>query len=329
MAARILRWGLLSTAKINRALIEGISHSNSSQVAAVASRSADKANAYAHEWNIPESYGSYEALLADPNIDVIYVSLPNSLHVEWTVKAAQAGKHVLCEKPIALSPDRVDEILAAASENGVFVAEAFMYRHHPQTLKVKEIVESGALGDVQLIRGDFSFQLKNPENVRWDAELGGGSVWDIGCYPISYARYVLDAEPEEVFGWQLSSPTEVDVSFTGQMRFGKDVHAQFFSSFQTPLRSRIEIIGSEGSLDVPEPYKPGERENLYLNKQGRIETISVKGQHLYLGEVQDMENAILHGGQLRLSLTDSKNNVTVISALLESAAQGKSVFLSN
>ena len=191
----VLNWGLLSTAKINRALIKPLRASKRTRLLGVASRSQSSAEAYASEWKIPRAYGSYEAMLADPEIDVVYNSLPNHLHAEWTVKALQAGKHVLCEKPLALTVAEVDRIIAASNETGKIATEAFMYRHHAQTLKIKEIVDSNLIGQVQLIKGAFTFTLTREGDYRLIKEYGGGSLWDVGCYPISFARMVVGEEP--------------------------------------------------------------------------------------------------------------------------------------
>lgn len=322
-----LNWGLLSTAKINRALIGPLTASPRTRLLAVASRSVSSAEAYAREWKIPRAHGSYEALLADPEIDVIYNSLPNNLHAEWTVRALRAGKHVLCEKPLALTLAEVDAIFAAARETGRVVAEAFMYRHHPQTLKVKEIVESGVLGKLQLIKGAFTFTLTREDNYRMNLEMGGGSIWDVGCYPISYTRFIVGAEPLEVFGWQVTGAGGADDSFIGQMRFAQDVHAQFDSGFKSPFRSHMEIVGSMGSLVVPVPFKPGRNEKIFLTREDKMETIKIAGQELYLGEVDDMTDAILTGRLPRVTLADSRGNTATILALLESAKTGKPITL--
>ncbi len=327
MTGRVLNWGLLSTARINRALIPAINASKRTRVLAVASRSKSSAGAYAREWKIPRAHGSYEALLADPEIDVIYNPLPNHLHAEWTIKALRAGKHVLCEKPLALTLAEVDAMSAAARETGRVLAEAFMYRHHPQTLKVKEIVDSGAHGTLQLIKGSFTFALTREGNYRFQKEMGGGSIWDVGCYPISYARMLAGAEPLEVFGWQVTGPGGADMTFVGQMRFANDVHAQFDCGFQSPLRSFLEIVGSEGSLVVPKPFKPGRGERIFLTREDKTETIKIPGQELYIGEVEDMADAVLLGRPPRVSLTDSRANTAAVLALLESARSGKPVLL--
>jgi len=327
MANKVLHWGLLSTARINRALITPLRASKRNQLLAVASRTQESAEKYAHEWKIPRAHGSYEALLADPEIDVVYISLPNHLHAPWTIKAVEAGKHVLCEKPLALSVEEVDAVQSAARRHERVVMEAFMYRHHPQTLKVQEVVKSGTLGPLKLIRGSFSFALSREGDVRLDPAMGGGSIWDIGCYPISYARTVVGAAPLDVFGWQVIGPTGIDDTFVGQMRFDHDLLVQFDSSFVIPFHAFMEIVGSEGTLNIPRPFKPETDEKIYLTRGEKTETIKVKGQELYIGEVENMADAILLGQEPRISLNDSRVNVAVICALLESARTGKVVKL--
>ncbi len=324
---KILNWGLLSTAKINRALIKPLRASKQTRLLAIASRSISSAESYAREWNIPRAHGSYEALLADPDVDVIYNSLPNHLHAEWTIKALRAGKHVLCEKPIALTLEELDAMTLAAKESGKILAEAFMYRHHAQTLKVKEIVDSGVLGKLQLIKGAFTFTLTREGNFRWMEEMGGGSIWDVGCYPISYARMIVGAEPVDVFGWQSTIASGSDDSFIGQMRFKDGIHMQFDSGFKSPSRSFIEIVGTEATLNIPDPFKPGLKNEIYLNRNDEIQTIKINGSELYLGEVEDMCNAILNHQPPRISLTDSRGNSAAILALLRSAESEKPVSL--
>ena len=322
-----LNWGLLSTAKINRALIKPLNASKRTRLLAVASRSISSAEAYAREWNIPRAHGSYEALLADPEIDVIYNSLPNHLHAEWTIKALRAGKHVLCEKPFALTLAEVDAMSQAAHETGKVLAEAFMYLHHAQTLKIKEIVESGVLGKLQLIKGAFTFTLTREGNYRWMEEMGGGSIWDVGCYPISFARMIVGAEPVEVFGWQLTGQGGSDEFFFGQMRFKDEVHMQFDCGFKSPSRAFIEIVGTDATLNIPDPFKPGRKNEIYLNRNNEMQTIKIKGDELYSGEVEDMCDAILKNQPSLISLADSRGNIAAILALLKSAKSGKPVSL--
>jgi len=318
-----LNWGLLSTAKINQALIKPLRASKQTCLLAVASRNISSAETYARAWNIPHAHGSYEALLADPEIDVIYNSLPNHLHAEWTIKALQAGKHVLCEKPFALTLAEVDAMSQAARETGKIAAEAFMYRHHAQTLKVKEIVDSGALGKLQLIKGSFTFTLTRENDIRSKEETGGGSIWDVGCYPISYARMIVGAEPVEVFGWQVTGTGGADESFVGQMRFDNGIHAQFDSGFTSPFRSMIEIVGTDASLHIPHPFKPGKTTEIILSRGDKQEKIKIKGNELYLGEVEDMCDAITHKKTQHISHADSRGTIAAILALIESAKIGK------
>lgn len=328
MGEQVLNWGILSTARINRALIPPLRESPRNRLAAVASRDAAKAAQYASEWGIPRAFGSYEALLADPEIDVVYISLPNHLHKEWSIKAAQAGKHVLCEKPIALSPEDVDEMAASAQAHGVVIAEAFMYRHHPQTLKVQEMIAGGAIGDLQLIRGGFTFFLDRPGDVRLQPAAGGGSIWDVGCYPISFARAVAGgAAPVEVVGWQELGPTGVDVAFYGQMRFANGVHAQFDCGFNAAYRTPMEFVGTEGSLTLTRSFKPDAGGRVYLTRGDASELVAIPDRPLYLGEVEDMADAALLGKAPRISLADSRANITTIRGLLRSAQEGHAIKL--
>ena len=321
-----LRWGFLSTARINQALLPPLRSSARNELTAVASRDLERAKVYADERNIPRVFGSYEAMLADPDVDVIYNPLPNSMHTEWTIKATQAGKHVLCEKPLAITIEEVDAITAAAQQAGVVVMEAFMYRHHPQTLKVKELVERGAIGKLQLIRGSLTFNISDENDVRLNSSLGGGSIWDVGCYPISYARLIAGAEPVEVFGWQKTGAgSGVDESFFGQLHFSNDVYAQFDCGFRTPQRTHLELIGDKGSITIKVPFTPKLNEEIIVTNGAEKQVITIPGEDLYLGEVENMADAILHVHNPRMSLADSRSNVATIKALLRSAQEGKPI----
>lgn len=320
-----LRWGLLGTARINRAVIPALRASVRNRLVAVASRRPGPAQAYAKEWGIGRAHGSYEELLADPEVDVVYVPLPNALHAEWTLRAIRAGKHVLCEKPICTSVEDVDAVTQAARGAGVVVAEAFMYRHHPQTARVVEMVRSGALGRPRLLRGSFSFSLTRPGDVRLDPALGGGSLWDVGCYPLGFARTVLGCEPVRFQGAAQMGPTGVDLTFAAQLVFPGDVLVQFDCSFAAPFRAVMEIVGEEATLAVPQPFKPGEAAVLVLRRGDLTESITVPRAGLYEGEVEDLADAILDGKPPRVSLADSRANVAAIVALLASAASGKAV----
>ena len=327
MPQKKLHWAILSTARINRAIIPPLRSSKRNELVGVSSRSQERAQTYAQAMGIPRAYGSYEAMLADAEIDVIYIPLPNSLHAKWTIAAAKAGKHVLCEKPLAMTEDEVADIAAAARHYGVVVAEAFMYRHHPQTLRVKELVDNGSIGKLRFVRGSFSFNLTRAGDIRLNPALGGGSIWDIGCYLINYTRYLIGSEPEEVFGWQIPGPGGVDMTFVGQMRFAGDIYAQIDCSFQASYRSQVEIVGDAGMISIPHPYKPGRYAKIFLTSGDEIQSIPIRGRDLYAGEVEDMADAILLGKEPRLSLEDSRGNVSTIVSLLRSAREKQPVYL--
>ena len=328
MTNQTLRWGLLSTARINQALIGPLRSSKRNTLTAVASRSQDNADVYARENSIEKAYGSYDAMLADPEIDVIYNPLPNHLHAEWTINAIEAGKHVMVEKPIALTVAEVEAMDAAAKKHRRVVAEAFMYRHHPQTLHIVEMINTGKLGAIKFVRGSFSFQLNRPGDIRLDPALGGGALWDVGCYPLNFTRTVLGADPVEVFGRQVTGSTGIDETFIAQLRFPGDVYAQFDCSFVIPFRSVMEVMGTMGRLAIPAPFKPGEKEHILLTRpNGVIDTITIPGEPLYIGEVEDMADAVLLGKTPRVSLADSRSNVATILALFESSRTGKPVTL--
>jgi predicted dehydrogenase len=322
-----LRWGLLSTARINRSVIPPIRGSVRSELHAVASRDVVKAKEYAKEWHIPHAVSTYEELLAREDIDAIYNPLPNHLHAEWSIRAAEAGKHVLCEKPLALTLDEVDQMMAAAKKHKVVIAEAFMYKHHPQTLKVLELIEQETIGELLLIKGAFTFNLDRPDDVRWVPEWGGGSIWDVGCYPISFSRLVANAEPVEVFGWQITGSTGIDVVFSGQMRFASGLLAQFDCGFRAPYRTSMEIVGTRGSIELGSPFKPAGGEWIKIKRGDSVDKIRSPEYELYRGEIEDMERAVLDGQAPRIPLENSRANVATILALLESAHSGQAVRL--
>jgi predicted dehydrogenase len=322
-----VRWGLLSTARINRSVIPPIRGSVRSELRAVASRDVVRAKEYAKEWHIPHAYGKYEDLLADENIDAIYNPLPNHLHAEWSIRAAEAGKHVLCEKPLALTLDEIDQMAAAAKKHNVVIAEAFMYKHHPQTLKVLDLIEQETIGELLLIKGAFTFNLDRPDDVRWVPDWGGGSIWDVGCYPISFSRLVANAEPVEVFGWQVTGSSGVDVVFSGQLRFASGLLAQFDCGFRAPFRTAIEIVGAKGSIELGSPFKPAGGEWIEIKRGDCVEQLRSPEYELYRGEIEDMEQAVLDGHAPRISLANSRANVATILALLGSARTGYPVRL--
>ena len=300
------------------------------RLVSVAGRDEAQRVEFAERFGFERHAAAWEDVVADPDVEIVENLLPNNLHAAPVIAAARAGKHVLCEKPLALAVDDVDRMAAAAGEGGVVVAEAFMYRHHPQTAKVRELVRSGAIGTLRLVRGSFTFALSRPEDVRLDPALGGGCLWDVGCYPVSYARLLAGAEPAEVMGWAVRGPTGVDEAFTGHMRFAAgpgqpDVLAQFDCGFRMPYRTHVEAVGSEGVIAVARPYRPLPRETVTVTRGDEVTAVDVEGPEPYRGEVEDMADAVLLGRAPRVSLGDSRGNVAALVALLRSAEEGRPV----
>jgi len=239
-----------------------------SELVAIASRDRDRAEAYAREWSIPRAIGGYQALLDDPGIDAIYIPLPNTDHVPWTLAAIAAGKHVLCEKPLALTAADVDRIALAANAAHVIVEEGFMYRHEPLTARVVSMIRDGAVGSVRAIVSGFTFALETEHNIRLDPALGGGSLWDVGSYPVTYAQLIMGHEPKMVFGTANWHSSGVDEEFSGLLRFDEGATANIYAGFRVAYRTWLEILGNDGALTVPNPFRPGPLETLELERNG-------------------------------------------------------------
>jgi len=251
--ADTVKWGIVSTADINRKVIPGAKASPKVDLVAVASRTQDRADAYALEWGIERAYGSYDALLRDPEIEAVYISLPNTLHCEWSIRAVQAGKHVLCEKPLSRHVDDVEAAFDAAERAGRLLSEAFMYRHNSQTRRLKELVDDGAIGELRLIRSTFSYGLYDEGNIRLRTEVEGGALMDVGCYNVSGSR-LLGGEPERAFGEAWFGPSGTDWVLAGTLRFPNDVLATFDCGTALAERDELEAVGSEGSLFLDDPW---------------------------------------------------------------------------
>jgi D-xylose 1-dehydrogenase (NADP+, D-xylono-1,5-lactone-forming) len=316
-----VRWGILSTARINRPVIAAARASDRTELVAVASRDQARADAYARENEIERAHGSYEALLADADVEAVYISLPNSLHVEWTIRVLEAGKHVLCEKPLDRRPDEVERAFEAAERAGLILMEGFMWRHHSQTRALEEVVRSGRIGEPRVVLTRFSFPLDDPENIRMRPELDGGGLMDVGCYCISGARLV-GGEPELVFGRQLVGPTGVDVRFAATLLFPGDVLGQFVCGMDIPFSARLEVVGSEASAVVPDPW---------LCRDPHIEIgderIDVEDADRYQLELENMSDAIRGEGEPLLDRADAIGQARTIDALYRSAETGAAVSL--
>ena len=325
-----VRWGLISTAHINNQLIPIIQNSPRGELAAVASRSEETSKAYASQWGIPQAFGSYEAMLESGSIDVVYISLPNHLHAEWSIRAIQAGVHVLCEKPFALTLEEVDAVISASQKYHRTAAEAFMYRHHPQTKIVGDMVHGGNLGDVLLFRGDFSFQIKPVNGIRLVPEYGGGALWDIGVYPVSFAQYIFGSIPEWVCATQvIGEESGVDETFSGLMYYDKDKSALISCSFRSPYYNQAEVIGTQGRLVLTRPFNHYEsgRHLYFYPDQGDPYEIPVPEEELYSGEIEDMHDVILEGKKPYLTLDETRDHIKTALALYESAQKGSVVHL--
>ncbi|MBD0290655.1 MAG: Gfo/Idh/MocA family oxidoreductase [Thermoleophilia bacterium] len=318
------RVGLLSTARINREILAGASQSDAVDVVAVASRERSRAEAYAREWGLARAYGSYDDLLADPEVDGVYNPLPNSLHVPWSERSLAAGKHVLCEKPLSRHLCEAQRAFALAEERGLVLMEAFMYRHHPQTRRVRELVTGGAIGRLRAIRSAFSFPLSDRTNIRMLAELDGGSLMDVGCYCVSGSR-LLAGEPELVQAVQVLDDGGVDLAFHGTMRFPRDVVAQFHSSFVAPSRQVLEAIGEEGMLLVEAPWRQDWGGDVLLARGGKVERIDVPAANAYRLELENLAAAARGEALPLLGREDALAQASAIEALYRAAAQGGSV----
>jgi predicted dehydrogenase len=319
-----MRLGLLSTALINQKILDGAAGSAAVAVVAVGSRDADRAAAYAREHGIERAHGSYEALLADPAVDAVYVSLPNGMHHTWTMHALRAGKHVLCEKPYSRRPAEVEEAFAFAGSARLVLMEAFMYRHHPQTREIERIVREGLLGRVVSVQARFTFPLTDLTNVRALPELDGGALMDVGCYCVSGSRLVA-GEPVSVLAEQVTGPTGVDMGLYGTMRFADDVVAQFESSFLAPQRQFLQAVGEEGVLTVESPYRidwPGEAR---LARGDEVKVLDVPEADSYRLQLENLADAIAGAAAPRLGRDDALGQARAIEALYRSAAEGRTI----
>jgi len=321
-----VRWGLMSTAAINDYVLRGCAGSELVAFAAVASRSAEKAQAWAAARGIPRAHGSYEALLEDPDVEAVYISLPNSLHVEWSVRALEAGKHVLCEKPLGREARQVAAAFAASERAGRLLAEAFMYRFHPQTARIRELIADGAIGEVRFVRSSHSFAMADPSgDVRTSVALEGGALLDVGCYCVSAFR-LFAGEPERVVGHAVAGASGVDLRFYGTLLGAGGVVGQFDCGMDMPLRNALELVGSDGAIAVADPWHcPDEPFELW--RGGRRELVHVAAVDPYRAELEALSRAIRGDGPLEHGREDALAQARVVEALFASDAAGAAVDL--
>jgi xylose dehydrogenase (NAD/NADP) len=322
----VTTWGIISTADINRKVIPGAKESPKVEVVAVASRDQARAEEYAREWDIERAYGSYDALLADPEIEAVYISLPNTMHVGWSIKSLEAGKHVLCEKPLTRRPEEAEAAFDAADRAGRFLMEAFMYRHNPQTKKLRALIDEGAIGELRLIRSAFSYSLYDRENIRLRTDVEGGAVMDVGCYCISGSRLAAGGEPVVAYGQAWYGDSGTDWVFTGSLRFPDDVLATFDCGTAMPERDELEVIGSEGSLFLDDPWHcvvPV----IEHRREGGVERIELDPAASYRLQLENLSDAIRGEGEPLLGRRDSLGQARTLDALHRSAQTGEPVTL--
>lgn len=319
------RWGILGTAEISREIIRGIREGDGGELRAVASRDIDKAERWAGEHDIPLAFGSYADLLRSGEVDLIYNPLPNSLHARWTVEALNAGHCVLCEKPIALNAQEAQAIADAAERNGLHVAEAMMYRFHPQWNRIFELIQSGVIGRVETLHSQFTFMLDDPAANPASSELGGGALMDVGCYCVDFSRMIAGSEPVRVCA--LEKRKQVDETMVGLLEFPGGVLAHFETSITNYERHRAEIAGAEGSIVLPSPWIPGdEAADIVLNRADHApETIRVPPANSYQLEVEEFVAVANGEAAPARPIADAVANMQAIDALFCSAREWAAV----
>jgi D-xylose 1-dehydrogenase (NADP+, D-xylono-1,5-lactone-forming) len=318
---KITRWGILSTARIARkAMIPALKASPFAQVVAISSRNSEKCRRIADEVNIPKAYASYEAMLADPEIDAVYNPLPNHLHKAWSIRAAEAGKHILCEKPLALNADEIQAMIAAAEANGVQLMEAFMYRYHPRFQAARQLVCQGAIGELKTIESAFTFKLEDTSNIRFQSEMGGGAVMDVGCYCINLSRILAGREPVAVHARTHWASTGVDDHLSGLLDFGDGLMAHFDCAINQAGRQRCILGGTDGYLELPMTFNMGEIETLIHEDHGvmpsHVHTFPAVNMYRLLAE--DFMRTMA-GHPPSFPIEDALGNIRTIQALLASA----------
>lgn len=322
-----VRWGVLSTAKIGtKQVIPAMQAGEHCDMVGIASRDPDRARMVAAELGMPRAYGSYEQLLADPEIDAVYIPLPNHLHVPWSIRALEAGKHVLCEKPIGLSAAEAEELLAVSMRHPhLKVMEAFMYRHHPQWQRARQLAREGAIGDLKTVQAFFSYYNDDPTNIRNKPGAGGGGLMDIGCYCISAARFVFDAEPQRVMGTLEVDPDfKVDRMASAVMGFGSGT-ATWTCATQLAAYQRVHILGTEGRIEVQIPFNPPSDRacRIWHQRGGRLEEILFDPVNHYTIQGDLFSLAVLNDTSVPTPLGDAVANMRAIEAVSRSSRLGR------
>jgi predicted dehydrogenase len=313
-----MRLGLLSTARIHAKVIPGAAAADGVEVVAVGGRSKERAEDHAREYGIPRAHGSYEALLADPEVDAVYIALPNALHAEWATRALQAGKHVLVEKPFTTDPRTAERVFDLAADSGLALMEGFMWRHGAQAARLKELVSTARVGELRLVRTWFSFNLQREGDVRLDPELGGGALLDVGTYCVSAAR-LLAGEPEEARAIATRGQTGVDARFAGVMRHPGGVLSSFDCAIDLPDRAGLEAVCSEGVIRVLDPWH-GIKPVVEIERGDDVEREEIDNPNQYGSELADLARVVENGGSTLLGREDAVGQARALRMLIEAAA---------
>jgi xylose dehydrogenase (NAD/NADP) len=327
---RLLRWGILGAARIARAcMIPALGRSKNGEIYGLGCRSEERGQSVAREHGIPLTCCRYEEILADPNIKAVYIALPNHLHREWTLRALEAGKHVLCEKPLALNAEEAREMARAARSQGLYLMEAFMYRFHPRSRRIKALIQEGAIGEPRLIRASFCFRHPDPADIRLRPEMGGGALLDVGCYGVSLCRWILGAEPASVQAVSEIGPSGVDLTTVGILRFPGGRIGVVEACFTSALQQTFSIMGTEGAIELPQDaFIPWQKDaRFWLRRfdaeEGEMEV--VPGTDEYRLMVEHFAEAVLEGKSLDFCPEESVANMRVLDALARAASEGRAV----
>lgn len=322
-----LRWGILGVAKINERILPSMRKARNAELRAIASRSLEKAQAAAGAAGITAAYGSYEALLDDPAVDAVYIPLPNTLHAEWTRKAAERGKHVLCEKPLCPTAGEAQALIDFCRAKGVRLMDGFMWPHHPRTAKMRQFLDVGGVGEVRRVSGAFTFAMRplDPANIRLQPRCAGGSLLDVGCYPVYGIRWAFGAEPVKVSA-AARYEHGVDVELQGSLVLADGRMASFDCGFTTPFRRWLEVVGTEAVLWVPDLWVPGPRAAFYVSREGKpTEEVAVEGEDQVQHMFEDFGRAVLDGAPVQPPPEEAVKTVRVLDALARSAREGREV----
>jgi predicted dehydrogenase len=321
-----LRWGILGVARINQRLLPAFALAKHGQLRAIASRSPSRAREAADRAGIPTAYGSYDELLADPDIDAVYIPLPNALHGEWTRRAAERGKHILCEKPLTPTAPEAEELVAYCAARKVKLMDGFMWPHHPRTARLHQVIDSGVIGEVQRVSGSLTFLLPlDSKNIRLDAGLAGGSLLDAGCYPVYGIRWAMGAEPVRV--WATASyEHEVDVEMSGIVWLEDGRLGTFDCGFTLPLRSGLEIIGTKGVLRVPQMWNPPPRATFTIQRDDQsVEEVAIEGENQIVRMLDHFNRCVLDDQPIQPSPSEAVKTLRVLDALARAAREERVV----